>query len=233
MGRNGQPWATSGDWLPGRPWHRRPWFPEAAELFHDSKNVVFKAAYSSARDLFIQINKGERIQAFSPATHVRHTEARVLTVFVDLGFLTESEVTRLTQLSAKTLKLGKPTKLTIEDGSVLQGYPVSLRGVPATELPHIRKIRVEHRILNTLEETLMAPKDHIRQEQARELWQLACERQEEAAPSGVKAQSRHNLTSFEGIASKAAEIMQDLSDFSPLVTAFAVSNRCKPQMRDI
>ena len=192
-------------------------FEEAASKMHDSKEAMFRAAYFAAKEVYLRkISKKELGPSFLPETTVAHHEIRALTVFFDLGFLSEADVTRISQLSAKTLKIGKPTKLAIEDGSSLSGYPVNLRGVPSQEVPALRKLRVELRVQNVLEETLMKPDDQLRREQARELWDLACERQEDAAPTGVKPGSRGNMNSIEGILAKSAEILQDLPFCSSL-----------------
>ena len=186
-------------------------FEEAAEMYHsgESKHAVFRAAYQAARELYIKIFvKGEEETHFNPATSVQHTEARILSVFADLGFLSESEVVRLFSASSKTLKLGKPTKLVIEDNTVLQGFPVGLRGAPAEELPSMRKIRVEFRVKNQIQETLMRPEHQIRKDQARELWALACDRQEAAAPAAVRPSARHSISTMEGLLAKAQEVEQ-------------------------
>lgn len=66
-------------------------------------------------------------------------------MFYDVGILTEAEVTKLTGLHPKDLKLTTAT-VTNEEGSTMTGFCVSLKGVPIEEIWSMRKLRLSRSV---------------------------------------------------------------------------------------
>lgn len=183
-------------------------FTEATNEYHDRQNNVFRAGFVAARDVKRKLLEGAFVEPFHPPTAVNHITARRIVVSVEHAFLTESEILKLTEVGVKALRLGKPLTLQVEDGSVLNGYLFSLKGTSPQETAGLRKVRVEGVISNEMHEELLQAPRQLRQEQGSELYQLACEKQEERLPSSLKPTGRHNMMSFQELKQKAVEVLQ-------------------------
>lgn len=186
-------------------------FQEVANKYHSADEPGFKTGFDGACVLKAKLLEGQKLpMTFGPPTSVSHHHVRSVTCWVEFGFITEADVTRLFKVGSSVLKLGKGVKVQIEDGSYLSGWLIRLRGMPVTELASLRRIRVEVRQEIDLTEELLASGNQIRSEQPHEIWEVMGERQEEKATGGsLTSKSLQKLHTLESLLEKANAVLQE------------------------
>ena len=112
---------------------------KAGERFQSDK--MYKAAFKAARN--VRKSLGLQQMPWAPPSQVNSIVARTRTVYSEIGFLSESELTKICGVGSKALKLS-PGKIFLEDKSAtLTGFYVSLLDMPAAMVNGVRKIRLE------------------------------------------------------------------------------------------
>ena len=185
-------------------------FKQASEKYHDKTNALFRPAYNAARAIKVKLLKGESVTPVRPPSSVQNNTTRAVTVYVEMGFVTESDLIRLFKVGASALKMGKRVSLKIEDGTPLQGWLINLRGMPAAELASMRRVRIEHRAAINLQEKVLQAAQQIRAEQGADVWEVACGKQDQATAQGaLSSKSRYSLPTLGSLQEKAQAVLED------------------------
>ena len=182
-------------------------FSQLCSEYHDKSKTVLRAAFAAAREAKQKQNDGEEV-TFEPPSNVTHSMSRVVKVSVQAAFLTESEVVKAFGVSSRTLRLGKPVPLQVEDASLAQGFLISMKGMPENVARAFRIVTTEFVSTNVLSETLMQAQRQIRKEQGTETWEVACSQQELQLPPSLKSTARHNMCTYEALLGRAQEIVE-------------------------
>jgi len=187
---------------------------EAAKRYHSKESaesdgkLPFKPVFQAARALKEKMLKGESIPAFLKPESVRALKSQSLIVYTEFAFVSESELTALVDASSKALKMPKPIQMTIEDGSKLNGWALSLRGLSPEQHAGLRKFRIEQSASTQYSEHLLQESMQIRKDQGQMLYQHVCEAISEKRPSVARPSGRPHLLSVENLKRKAAELME-------------------------
>ena len=156
---------------------------------------------------------------FPTPSEVEYTTARAISVYYEVGFVTESDITRITSMTAAALGLKKTnqTTVTVEDGTQVAGWIVSLEGVPSEELAAMRKLRLEQRVASQHSQLLLPRGKQLRQDQGIDMFNLISAKQlEDECPSSARPSSRGSVSSLAKLKRKAEGILQDRLCATPL-----------------
>ena len=170
--------------------------------------MSFQKLFNGARALKEKLLKGETLTPFAKPESVRSLKSQSLVVYTEFAFVTESDLAMLVDMSSKSLKLPKPIRLTIEDGSKLNGWALSLRGLTTEQQSGLRKFRLEHRATTEFSEQLLQSCLQIRKGQGVDHWTHVCAKVNEARPSAARTSGRPHLLLLENLQQKADEIME-------------------------
>lgn len=183
---------------------------EASTTFHDKKQQVWKAAFLGAKEIKRKLVEGEMTEGFKPPSSVGRNQVRSVIVFVEMAFVTESDLARLFNVGSRSLGMGKSVKLQIEDGSFLNGWLLNLRGMPSRELMALRRVRMEMRADVTLTEEILQSIHQLRAEQGQDLWEVACEKQDTVVAQGsVSSRARQKLHTIESLQARVDKVVED------------------------
>ena len=181
---------------------------QACEAMHDPAQKPLKAEILAAIDVFEQKQAGKVIN-FSPAAECSSIQSHITGTYFEVAFFTEADILRLTSCAPATLGLKTKATITIEDGSTLSGFFISMRGLPADEIAACRKVKIETRFQTTLNEHILQAGQQIRAQQGMEIYQLMSD-QLSQHQNWVKPSARKNLHSHAGIMEKANSILKDI-----------------------
>lgn len=179
---------------------------EACQKFHEPSQKSFKVELQAAIDAYESKQKGNPV-VFSPPTDVTSCQTHICSTYFEVAFFTEADVVRLTSCTPQSLGMKTKATITIEDGSTLQGFLISMRGLPADEIAAARKVKIETQISSCLSEHVLQKENQIRAQQGLEIYQIL-NTQLSNLPNWVKPSARKNLQSHASLMEKANDLIQ-------------------------
>ena len=187
---------------------------QAAQAMHDASQKAVKMQLLGAIQIY-EARQAGKAYWFKPASDVQSVRSRVTTTYFEVAFFTEADILRLTNCSPQTLGLKSKTTITIEDGTTLSGFLVSMRGLPADEIAAARKVKIEAKVVTQLVENVLQKEHQLRAEQPMEIYEVLAVTLSEN-PNWVKPSARKNLQSHASLLEKAEGIQQDWRVLFPL-----------------
>jgi len=186
-------------------WPSSSWV-ESSSRFHSEP--VFKAAFKAARAEKKRVMLTE--SKWNPPSAVVSTICRAREVYSKIGFLSESEVAKLTGSTAKALKLtAGSVQLEDRPGEMLKGYYISLLGMPSKLRGAVRKIKLVWRISNQVDAYNLQPENQITQDQGLKLFHHMCDTAMETMDGGLKTVNRSKLISYDDMMDKAKNLEKE------------------------
>lgn len=184
-------------------------FAEVATQYHNASQFPgFKEGFDGARLIKVKLIAGEVVAPFIPPTEVYHQTLRSVSVMMEYGFCTESDIARMFKVSSSSLRLGKPLKVQIEDGSYLNGWLIKLRGLPLEEVFSLRRVKLELKRDMLLAEQNMDAGSQLGKEQPQELFELMAEKQvAKATGKALTAKNLVKLQTMESLQQRAQEVL--------------------------
>ena len=183
-------------------WPSDSW-PELAKRFETDKTfkVAFKAAKAFRKNLGFD-------QVWKPPSSVTSTICRVRSVYSEIGFITESELTKLCGVGSKALKL-KPGHIQLEDrNETLQGFYVSLFDIPSNFANGIRKIKLEWRTSTQHDTHRLSADRQIKQDQGVLTFDYCVQQALDKVDSNLRTVNRAKLPTVPSLIEKANAILQ-------------------------
>ena len=185
-------------------------FQEVANMFHDKTQGVWKAGFMAAREMKKRLMDGES-NTFKPPSSVFHTTVRGVMVYYEHLFVTEAEVLKLTGCGSTSLKLGRPISLPVEDGSYLNGFLISMKGITWEQAAGFRRVQMKVEVINELSEEVLQSCNQIAQNQGADVFAFTCDTQESTMPKSIRPSNRHNVVTLPALLERAQAILEDRS----------------------
>ena len=184
-------------------WPAESW-ATAGERFQSDK--MYKAAFKAARN--VRKSLGLQQMPWAPPSQVNSIVARTRTVYSEIGFLSESELTKICGVGSKALKLS-PGKIFLEDkNATLTGFYVSLLDMPAAMVNGVRKIRLEWSTTTEHVAIRLHPDRQIMQDQGQAVFNFCTDQALEKMDGGLKSVNRAKLQSVPALVAKAEAILK-------------------------
>ena len=184
-------------------WPAESW-ATAGERFQSDK--MYKAAFKAARN--VRKSLGLQQMPWAPPSQVNSIVARTRTVYSEIGFLSESELTKICGVGSKALKLS-PGKIFLEDkNATLTGFYVSLLDMPAAMVNGVRKIRLEWSTTTEHVAIRLHPDRQIMQDQGQAVFNFCTDQALEKMGGGLKSVNRAKLQSVPALIAKAEAILK-------------------------
>ena len=181
-----------------------------AATYHsrDKESAMFKAGYHAARLIMGKIIERNALPSLLPLSSVSASRAFEVTSYYELAFLTEGDLLKWTGCSSKSLRLGKPSTLQLEDGSggTISGWHLSMAGMPLDLLMSCRKVRISSNLTVIQSDELMRPDLQCRPEQAADTLKLALRTNHEGRATQERCSGRQHVKEFAALLDKADEL---------------------------
>ena len=178
-------------------------FGDAVKAYSDP---LGKGAFDSARLIFLQ----QEENIFQPASSVNFNQFQGSEVSFKVGFLSESDVVKVSELTPKALKQPEFDLMLEQIGCKLKGVFVHLRDCPDDVKKWMRVVKIYSRVEIQHCEHHMTPSDQVRQEQGDQLYRLLSDEKVTNDPPAFKALGRANLPTIPELIEKARKIIEAL-----------------------